>query len=268
MPRSRINSKKYTRQSLAMNLILLEPDEPDTEGIVKLQDRRSAHITDILHCKVNDTIRAGIINGPIGIARILAISSPEVILAFSAQGPAPPRPAIDLILALPRPIMLKKIFSQIATLGIGRLFLINANRVEKSFFTASLLDEKNYRPYLLQGLEQARDTMVPEVSIHKRFRPFVEDYLSGITDQYSACLVAHPETEKNLPEALAERLNGRLLLAVGPEGGWVDFEIDKFKEQGFTSFNMGPRILRVETAVVALLAQLDLLRLQKTTAAE
>ena len=244
-----------------MNVILIDPEEIGADDRVVLQDRRSDHIIKVLRSQCGDRVRIGIINGPLGSGRIIEIAPGEntgrVVLAISTVESVPEQPKIDLILALPRPIMLKKILAQAASMGVARIFLVNANRVEKSFFNASLLAETNYRSYLLQGLEQAVATRVPEVSIHKRFRPFVEDVLPGIIDDYSQNIVAHPGAP---PLHRMDRTRGRVLLAVGPEGGWLEYEIDKFRERGFSAIGMGERILRVDTAVVSLLAQLSLLQ--------
>jgi len=248
-----------------MNIILIGAEEIDKNDQVVLQDRRSAHIINVLHRKCGDRVRIGILNGSLGSGRIIELipgkKTGRVVLKISVAGPGPASelPMIDLILALPRPIMLKKILSQVASIGVGRILLINANRVEKSFFNASLLADSNYRSYLLQGLEQAVATLVPEVSIHKRFRPFVEDILPRILDGYTHCLIAHPGAAP-LHYINRNAFIGRVLLAVGPEGGWLDFEIDRFREQGFVAVGLGERILRVDTAVVTLLAQVSMLK--------
>jgi len=182
-----------------------------------------------------------------------------VSLHFTAYDYQPEQPVIDLILGLMRPIMLKRLLAQVASLGVGRIFLINANRVEKSFFETGLLKDENYRSYLVHGLEQAKDTRMPQISIHKRFRPFVEDYIPAVSKTYSRMLVAHPEAETGLNQLGWPGQKGRILLAIGPEGGWVDFEINNFMEQSFVPVSMGERILRTDTAVVALLAQLMIL---------
>ncbi len=245
-----------------MNLILLAKDEISKSNTVTLQDRRSEHIIKILRLSPGDTVRVGIINGPTGIGRIIEAVPPIVRLQINANGPMPAAPPLDLILALPRPIMLKRVLSQIAALGVGKLFLINANRVEKSFFSASLFKDNTIQNQFLHGLEQAMDTRVPEVSIHKKFRPFVEDMLAKIIKEYSCKLLAHPNASKFIFQITPNPATGRVLLAIGPEGGWVDFELQKFKEQGFSDFTLGPRILRVDTAVPALLSQISLLRQQ------
>ena len=242
-----------------MNIILIDPTEVSASGTVSLQDRRLRHIRKVLRSKIGDSIRIGLLNGLMGDAFIIELNRDRAVLKINAQTPPPAKKAIDLVLAMPRPIMLKRILAQATSLGISRIYLINANRVEKSFFKASLLEEENLTNCLRLGLEQARDTQLPELSVYPRFRPFAEDILPTIANSCPIRLVAHPDTRLHLHEAAPDIAGKRVLLAIGPEGGWVDFEIDKFHEQGLIPFSMGPRILRMDTAVPALLAQIDLL---------
>ncbi len=195
-----------------------------------------------------------------GTSTVGTISDTRVEIALNRHTTEAVPPQVDIVLALPRPIMLKRVLAQVATFGIGRLFLINSNRVEKSFFSASLLEKSKMRRRLLDGLEQAGDTLLPEVSVHKRFRPFAEDVLPKMAPEYGEMILAHPGTPCSLGELLAPPLHGRILLIIGPEGGWVDFEISLFKEQGVRPFHLGPRILRVDSVIPSLLGQLDLLR--------
>jgi 16S rRNA (uracil1498-N3)-methyltransferase len=244
-----------------MNLILIDHEELQQDGIAVFQgDRRCRHLNRVLRSRPGDTVRIGLINGPLGKGRILSISPQEVVIEADWQEEAPSPAVTDIILALPRPIMLQRILAQAAAMGVGRIFLLNACRVEKSFFSASLLQEGAMEEHLRHGLEQAVATRLPQVSIHPRFKPFIEDSLPTMAKDYNQLLLAHPAAGDRLPQVAPPPLVGRVLLALGPEGGWVDFEIDKFREQHFQSFNMGSRILRLETAVCALLAQIDLLR--------
>ena len=245
-----------------MNLILFKSHEIAVDDTIVINDRRSEHIIRILGCKPGDTVRAGMINGSVGAGEIVSIKDKEVVLLFTPEGGAPDQPVVDLILGLVRPIMLKKILAQAASLGVGRIFLINANRVEKSFFGAGLLKDEKYNSYLIEGLEQTKDTYLPQLTIHERFKPFVEDFIPTVAKNYSRMLVAHPEAGESLKQASGNGISGRTLLAVGPEGGWVDFEIEKFLEQSFVPVSMGSRVLRTDTAVVALLSQLMVLRVE------
>lgn len=240
-------------------------------GIVNFTDRRHEHIRKVLKSSPGDTLRVGLLDGPMGVGVVKETSkvSTTVEVALSAESPDPPD--TDLILALPRPIMLRRVLSQAATLGTGRIFLINSGKVEKSFFDSGLIQDSGFREHLIHGLEQGMDTRLPRVSIHRGFKPFVEDLLPDVVTGrpepgskgnggYAHLLIAHPECPSSLAECTGIPLWGRVLMVIGPEGGWTEYEVSRFTELGFKGFNMGPRILRVDTAVPVLLAQLNLLR--------
>ncbi len=246
-----------------MNIILFEAGELSS-GRLELRGRRAGHIRKILNSRPGDRLKVGQTDGPLGSGLVTEISQDKVTLEVSLDRLLPSPAMIDLVLALPRPIMLKRILSQSAALGVDNIYLINSGRVEKSFFSASLLAEEKIRERLCHGLEQAAATRLPRVSIHSRFRPFVEDIVPQISRDCPLRLIAHLGTDNLLPGLLPSPLREKVLLAVGPEGGWLDYEIARFQDQGFAPFSMGPRILKVETAVVALLAQIELLRRLRT----
>lgn len=236
-----------------MNILLAEQEEIINQRLT-VTDHRAGHIIKVLRGAAGDTVRVGVINGPRGLGVIETIQAKHphaVSLKVELTDPVAVMPRIDLILALARPIMMRRILSQATALGVGRFFLIHANRVEKSFWEASLLAQESYSDHLRQGLEQAVDTRMPEVHFFRRFKPFVEDFLPTIGGGYSHRLIAHPSGTHTLQQGL-EGERGRVLLAIGPEGGWVDYEIEKFAEAGFVSCTIGSRILKVDTAVVAL----------------
>jgi len=244
-----------------MNIILVELEELQ-ENCVRLTGRRAEHIVKVLRADVGAEVKVGVIDGDMGSGEIISITKKypfEVVLRVQISEPQRVLPPLDLILALPRPIMLKRILSQVTALGIGTIHLINANRVEKSFWGATILEPSEYRDHLLQGLEQAVDTRVPQVQIHDKFKPFVEDYLPTIMEQYSCCVCAHPKGDTSLVAAVAGK-GGRILFAIGPEGGWVDYEVAKFTEAGLLCCTIGDRILKVDTAVIALHSQISALR--------
>jgi len=247
-----------------MNIILAEPDEI-TDHLIHLVDHRAEHIVKVLRSEVGDTVRIGIVNGGKGKGEILAIKKKypfAVAIRIEISELQIVTPPLDLILALPRPIMLKRILSQMTALGVGAIHLIHANRVEKSFWEASIVAENGFRPFLLHGLEQAVDTHLPKICLHRKFKPFVEDYYPSIRDNYHHHLLAHPGGQTMTLNRIAGE-SGRAILAVGPEGGWVDYEVQKFREQGFNEYSIGERILKVDTAVIALHARISLLIEQK-----
>ena len=239
-----------------MNLLLLEPGEIAGNETV-LTGRRAEHLLRVLGVTVGDTVRVGVIDGKLGRGRVLAADAGAVRLAVSLEREVPADLHLELILALPRPIMLQRILKQGTVLGVRRFHLIRSRRVEKSFFHSPVLEPGKMRALLLEGMEQAMDTRLPEVTLHHQFRPFVEEVLPTRTGRG---LFAHPGVSDNLTTLPVGHDPGEsLLLAVGPEGGWSEYELERFVDAGFHPFSMGERILHVDTAVVALLAQLRLL---------
>ncbi len=240
-----------------MNLLLFAQNELRGDRL-RLTDRRAAHIHDVLRAGPGDTLRVGMIGGKVGTGKITVLGPAMVELQVRLHSPPPAKSGLELILALPRPVMLRRILRQATVLGVSGFHLIRSRRVEKSYFQTPLLEPEKLRSLLLDGLSQAMDTVLPPVHVHTRFRPFVEDVLPGLT---GSGLLAHPGAGDSLVRAWnrrKERLH--VLLAVGPEGGWNDFEVEAFGRAGFVPFSMGSRILHVDTAVTALLAQVHLLR--------
>lgn len=230
-----------------MNLLLLRDEDFLEDGTARLRGRRLAHARLVLRAQQGDLLRAGRLGGLTGTAEVLRLDEAELVLRPQLTEPPPARPGLQLLLAIPRPKALRKVLPAIASLGVDTLVLVNAARVEKSYFQSAVLDELEER--LIEGLEQARDTVLPRVLVRERFRPFVEDEAPALFGSHR--LLAHPSA--------ARPLDGRApaAVAVGPEGGWVPFELELLEKQGFQPVSLGPRILRVEVAVPFLLGALS-----------
>jgi len=239
-----------------MNLILCEPGEVDGDGIATLTGARATHVRSVLGAKPGDTVRVGIVDGPRGHCEVLSLDEDRVVLRCVLDVAATAPPAVDLLLALPRPKVLRRLWAQLAALGVGRMLLTNAARGELHYFDPHVLDEATYRPLLIEGLQQAADTRLPQVSIHRQFRVLVEDVL-GTPPAGERRLVAHPGNGRPLASVAADAKDGRVLLAIGPEGGWNAFELALLARHGFEPIDLGPRILRSDTACIALLAVLN-----------
>ena len=235
-----------------MNLILLEERELADASWVTLTDARATHLLDVLRVTPGQTVRVGVIDGPVGTGTVQEAGSGRVTMRCVFETETPSRPRVDVLLALPRPKVMRRLWAQLAALGVGQIILTNASRVERDYFDTHILTEASYRPLLIEGLQQARDTRLPQVSIHRQFRVLVEDHLDDLFPS-GVKLVADPSGTSSIADALTGR-EGRLLLAIGPEGGWNDFELRLLETRGFTPVGLGPRTLRVDTACVALLS--------------
>jgi 16S rRNA (uracil1498-N3)-methyltransferase len=234
-----------------VNLILIDSSELAPDGTVTLRDARARHIRQVLKTLPGETVRIGAIDGATGVGTV-TVASDEAVALVCTWGETPPRPAVDLLLALPRPKIMRRLWAQLSALGLGRIMLSNAARVERNYFDTHVLSPACYRPLLLEGLQQARDTRVPEVTIHRQFRRLVEDEIDGLSDA-PLRLVTDPGSSATIREGVSAK-PGRVLLAVGPEGGWNAFELDLLERHAFRRVGMGPRTLRSDTACVALIA--------------
>jgi len=233
-----------------MNLILLFESDFTSSNIAVVTDRRYQHISQVQKPEIGETLKVGLLNGHIGTGQVLAIDESSIRFKVILNSPPPAPLPCTLLLALPRPKMLKRVLQTVSAMGVKQLYLINSYRVDKSYWSSPIL-EKQINEHLLLGLEQAGDTVMPEVHLRKRFKPFVEDELPDIA-RNSRAIVAHPYLAKPCPTAE----NTLTTLAIGPEGGFIPYEIEKLNEAGFESAHIGERILRVETAVPALLSRL------------
>jgi len=295
-----------------MNRILFEKDEI-VDGVVTFGGTRAEHVLSVLHGEVGQILKTGEVNGPIGTGEIVGIqlgirngelgirnegrfnslkekkssairnssflipnSSPSITVRVS-HGEKSLAPWVDVILAPPRPRVMKRLLPQMAAMGVGRIILVGAEKVEKDFWGATLLKEENYRPLLIDGLMQCGTSILPTIETWKSFNRFLCEGLPTLTHERR--IVAHPYEKGIRNEELGIRSEGRidsfeknvnsaipnssflihnsLLLAIGPEGGWTDAEVEKLEQAGFVRYSLGSRILRTDTATIALLARLQ-----------
>ncbi len=218
---------------------------------VRLTGRRLKHVLEVHRASVGDELCVGMLGGRIGIGNVTLLTQSvlEMEVRFG-QSPPPPLP-LTLILALPRPKVLRRLLRSASALGVKRIILINSFRVEKSYWQTPFLNDESVKEQLVLGLEQAKDTVLPEVRLRPLFKPFVEDELPGLIKE-TLPLVAHPAGAEPCPRDIRRNVT----LAVGPEGGFIPYEIDKLVSCGFMPVSLGERILSVETAVPALIARL------------
>ncbi len=235
-----------------MNLIILSKNDfiEDT-GRVHIRDHRLTHILEVNKPSVGDELRVGLINGNIGCGRITRIEKDkiEMDVILDREPPAPLQ--LTLIFAMVRPRVFKHVLTQVTAMGIKKIIVINSYRVEKSFWKSPVLEEESLNKYLIRGLEQGQDTIVPEVLTRPLFKPFVEDELPDII-KGTLPFVAHPYASVQCPY----NIGSPVTLAVGPEGGFIPYEVKKLIECGFTAVNMGERTLHVESAISGLVSRL------------
>jgi len=223
------------------------------------------HIKEVLKAKVGDGLTIGEIGGCIGRATIAQINTHEIMLEDIVLDQKPPAKLdLTVVLALPRPKVLRRLIMDMTSLGVNRLIIVNSYRTQKSYWQSPLLERID--EFIFEGLQQAIDTVPLEVAFQKRFKPFVEDEFQALLEGYEEAhaVIAHPYASQSW-RAYLEGLKSKnshenshknsmpKILCIGAEGGWIDYEVDLLCKHGCTSVSLGERILRTETVVNVLL---------------
>ena len=234
-----------------MNIVLLDANQDWSRDIWSIEDQRQIkHLNQHLQLRAGDTLKVGVRDGQRYLTEVQSITAQQIMLRPIQTESVPNKLPVHLILALPRPKVLRRMIMDAVTLGVERISLIHSYRVDKSYWQSPFLQQLD--DYVTLGLEQAGDTIVPEIQLYKRFKPFVEDVLPTLITEQRPAYVAHPYAEQSMPHAIAHGCN----LIVGPEGGFIPYEIELLKKNGCQAMSLGNRILRTETAVSNILGRL------------
>lgn len=234
-----------------MNLVLLSESDFIAPGRVRLEGRRLAHVAEIHRAVVGDTLSVGVVNGRMGRGLVTRLEPTMLEMEVLLDQDPPPKLPLTLVLALPRPKVLNRALAAATSLGVARIVLVNAWKVEKSYWKSPRLSDENLMLQRVLGLEQAKDTVLPELSLARFFKPFVDEELPALIKD-TLSLVAHP----GAPELCPRAVSSPITLAIGPEGGWLEGEIQSLIAIGFQPVDLGPRILRTETALASLVGRL------------
>lgn len=226
-----------------MNQLLLK-EMPSPGQTVSVTGERAEHIRTVLRSKSGDRLKVGVLNGSAGYGIIRSVEKGKVLLDSFVidQAPPPPLP-ITLAVALPRPQSLKKVLHFAASAGIPELILFQSARVEKSYWNSTVLHPESLEELLIEGIEQGCTTRLPEMKFFRTFRDFMT--MSCERENEFHRIVAHPVPDEPFTKKPDAK---KILLTIGPEGGFLPSEVAAFEHNGFQKFSCGRHILRVEFA--------------------
>ena len=235
-----------------MNVVLLQPAEVQADGSATLDGRRAEHVASVLGKAPGEALSVGLRGGKLGSATVVQSSKRSLVLAdCTFDREPPPKRTITLVLALPRPPVFRRLLQHVTALGVSHLVLLHTRRVEKSYWMSPALEPAAIDDQIALGLEQAVDTLAPTIERARGFKAFAQERLPGLA-QGARVLMAHPGPYPACPTDV----EGPVVLLVGPEGGFIPYEVERLTEAGAEGVSLGPRILRVETATLALLGRL------------
>ena len=233
-----------------MNIVLLDPRQTETELWSITSTRQLEHLQQHLQIQVGDTLKVGIREGQRYLTEIVEISEKAARLKPLQEEAVPEKLPVTLIVALPRPKVLRRLIMDSVTLGVEKIILLHSYRVDKSYWQTPFLQQLNH--YIELGLEQAGDTVAPKIELYKRFKPFVEDILPGLISTDCPAYVAHPYAEQAMPFAIEHPCT----IVIGPEGGFIPYEVDLLIKNGCQAVSLGNRIIRTETVIPYVLGRL------------
>jgi 16S rRNA (uracil1498-N3)-methyltransferase len=250
-----------------VNLLLLSREDLGADGVVTVSGRRARHLREVLKVRVGQELRVGTVRGASGTGRVRRVADDEVSLDVTIPAAPARRPAVSLVLAVPRPKALSRVLQCAASCGVDRIDLVNAWRVDKGYLESDRLAPERLSDDLWLGCEQGAQTWLPAVRVHRLFRSAVEEELPcRWAETQTRRLVAHPHDAAPVERVHPPGADHPTIVAIGPEGGWIDAELGSFERVGFERVRIGEGVLRVESAVPAILGQLELLRRMRVAA--
>jgi len=233
-----------------VNLILFKPEE--TTRVLPRDDVRAEHILGVLRRTVGDALDVGLANGPRGKATLLNVTKDALELAFAWEPSPPPLPPpTTLIIGLPRPQTARKILQDAASLGVRSLHFARCDRSEPSYADSRLWHSGEWQRHLDAGAAQAFCTHIPTLTHRYTLAELIGEFSQSKTGV--AVALDNYEATARLSE-IALTSDTPLVLALGPERGWSASERDALRAAGFILAYLGPRVLRLETAVTAALS--------------
>ena len=233
-----------------MNIVLLDPRQTESELWSISSKRQLEHLKQHINVQVGDTLKVGIREGQRYLTEVVEVTEQVIKLKPIKEEVVPAKLPVTLIVAMPRPKVLRRLMMDSVTLGVEKIILLHSYRVDKSYWQTPFLQQLDQ--YITLGLEQAGDTIAPKIEIYKRFKPFVEDVLPGLITAECPAYVAHPYADLKMPFAIDHPCS----IVIGPEGGFIPYEIDLLIKNGCQAVSLGNRILRTETAISYVLGRL------------
>lgn len=238
-----------------MNICLFSPEE--ILNPLDIQDERAQHILKILHKKEGECFSAGIIGGQAGTAVIKKIDVEEkkssdgkktfkggkIYFDFKPESDGKKLYPLKMIIGFPRPIQLKRLLRDMASLGVQEVHLTGTELGEKSYLKSDLATKGEAEKFLLDGSVQAGSTQIPKLFIHQTLKNCLEQ----IDLEGKLLALDNIEPSQSLSCALKEKPQ-KAVAAIGSERGWTNYERQLFRQNGFELLSMGKRILRTETA--------------------
>jgi 16S rRNA (uracil1498-N3)-methyltransferase len=187
------------------------------------------------------------------LARIESVARNRVGFALLEQLPAPPAVLdVTLLLSVVKFDSFEWAIEKATELGVSRIVPIASLRSDKALVVAAKKRSNRWNKILLEASQQSRRLRVPILEDLRLPDDAFFDETAGIR-----LLLSERVDAPHLRAVLRGRSDKAAILAIGPEGGWTDRELEVARQSQFYEASLGQLILRTETAVIATLAMLN-----------
>jgi len=224
------------------------PPEAVAEGIVRFPEDEAHHAVRVLRLSTGDEV--AVVDGSGNWYRVTlnVVGRKEVVGKVLEQRSLVGEPSYELTVgvgmlkSLPR---FETFLEKAVELGVTRIVPLVTERSEKA-----RLKTKRASQILVAAMKQCGRSRLVELADPIKLRKWLKT-LPEEDDAFRAVCHEAASGEYNLTRALQSEPAGlRLLVLVGPEGGFSEEEIDDLNGAGFSVVSLGPRRFRTETAAM------------------
>jgi len=227
----------------------------ESGGVVELPAETASHIARVLRGRVGDALTVFSGDGREFGAEIATVRGSRVTVSLGApravdrESPL----AVTLVQCVPRGDRMDFVVQKATELGVARIVPVLSGRsVVRLDARQGIAKLAHWRAVAISACEQCGRNRLPTID---EPRPLLE-YLGGAAGGDDLRLVLEPDAERGVAAGGTPR-SAAIAIAIGPEGGFEPDELEAFRVAGFLRVQLGPRVLRTETAAIAALAWLQ-----------
>lgn len=226
-----------------MNLIILDSDAANLA--LPRSDPRSEHVLNVLRRSPGEAFDVGFTDGRVGKARLIDIGDAALNFSVEWTGEAPHLYPVTAIIGMPRPQTARRLLRELTSLGVGRILFCDTDRSEPGYKDSKLWTTNEYHRHIRMGAEQAFNPRLPDLRVLSDLGAAIE--LTGSESDR----IGMDNYESPAPLSAWVPAGTSVTVALGAERGWSADERYTLRENGFSLFHLGERVLRLETAAVA-----------------
>ncbi|WP_038249987.1 16S rRNA (uracil(1498)-N(3))-methyltransferase [Ghiorsea bivora] len=222
------------------------------ESLVDIGFEQTRYLRQVMRLQAGDTIV--VFNGRGGeyLAELMRLSKDggqcQLVEFIDVHRELPCR--VHIIQAANRSEKIETVLQKATEMGASSFQIVNSERATLNL-PSNKRDKRlqRWQKIIVEAAEQSERTAMPEVVWHDKVSQ---------TSHHGQCFVLHPRDASMWQDIRSDLLQQKdITLAVGPEGGWTNQELDYFQSQGFQPLCFGARVMRTETAAPALLAAIQ-----------